>query len=104
MPGALGKRHELDDCAITPNEKMRGYRHATDFSEVRVRVPVELVFEERFDFRAAKFSGRQADAMQDHRVEQRSGWTRIAIGTEALSCRLNQTRRRIDGIVASHGF
>ena len=60
MPGALGKRHKLDDRTITPNEKMRGYLHAADFSEVRVRVPIECIGKQGLDFRS-----RQIDRVED---------------------------------------
>ncbi len=91
VPGPLGKRHELDYGAITPNEQVGRYFHATNFPEIRVRVPVECVREQCPDFGAAKFAGREADPVYDDHRRLRVAGSRILVRAAALSRWLQQT-------------
>ena len=96
VPCAFTKRHKLDDAPVAPNENMRGYLHAPDFSKVRVRTPVQRIGEQRFDFRPAKFARRETDPVNDNH-----GWpgpigTIVLVRAMALHGRLQQTSGFVD--------
>ena len=65
MPGAFRQRHKLDDAAVPADEQVRRYFEAPNFTEKRMRVPVQPVREQRFDLGPAKLPRRQADTVND---------------------------------------
>ena len=83
MPCSLRKRHKLDNAAATANQDMRGHLHATNFTKVRVRIPIEIVGKKRFDFRSAELARRQADAVNNDHRRLRTLRARITVRTVA---------------------
>jgi len=100
MPSALGERHKLDDCAITPNEKMRGYLYAANFSEVRVRVPIECIGKQGLDFRSTKLTGWKTNPVNNDHGRIAGVWSRIAIRAGTQRRRFQQTSGFVDSELA----
>src|SRR5690606_21113462 len=76
VPGAQGRRHELNDAAITADKKMRGNMKPAQAFEPGMSAVVEPVGEEIGDFGAAEDARRQADVVQDEKgglIARRSG-------------------------------
>jgi hypothetical protein len=97
VPGALRKRDKLDDAAVAPNEQVRGYFHTANFSEIRMRIPVECVGKKRLDFRSSELAGREADAVHDDHGRGVAAWSRILVRAGALHRRLKQAGGFVDG-------
>ncbi|MCY1377369.1 hypothetical protein D9M69_649380 [compost metagenome] len=80
VPGACVGIHKLHQLAIAADEKMRRDFHATDLLKVGMGVPVEVVGEELFHFRAAIDTGRQADGVDHDQVDPCTLGARTEIG------------------------
>ena len=87
VPCTPCERHKLNDAAVPTDQQVRRYLHATDLLKVWVRIPVQPVREQRFDFRSAEFAGRQADAVDDDHRRLCAIGSRVTIGAVA-ACRL----------------
>ena len=102
MPGALVKGHKLQKLAITSNQQMRRNLHSSNFGEIGMRIPVELIQEQSLDFITAKLPGRKADSVQYDCIDARIYRALIAIWTQTQARRLNKSGLWIDSKVACH--
>src|SRR4030066_2601428 len=96
MPGALVQRHELDNLAITANQKMRGNREVLDLPVIRMFVRVKTVAEKLLDTPTAELSRREADGMDNQGIYQRPFRTRVTIGRCHVFHPRDNTTRRIN--------
>ena len=96
MPCALGKGHKLDHGTVAANKKMRGHFHTADLAEVRVRIPVERIREQRLDFRSTELTRWETNSVDDDHGWVGTIWSRILIRTGALHRRLQQTGGFVD--------
>lgn len=101
MPRAPPKRHELDQCAITPYEKMGGNLQVRDLLEVGMCRVIDTVGEEILDVRPAEAARREADAMDYDEFGLRITRSVVLVGRRALRRRPNEPHPRADGIAMS---
>ena len=82
MPGPVVDRDELDQAAVTSDEKVRRDLCPPDMLEVRVCRPVKLVEEQLLDFVAAVLARREADRVNHHHADglHRRAWAKIRRG------------------------
>ncbi|MEN3353479.1 MAG: hypothetical protein V7640_1637 [Betaproteobacteria bacterium] len=71
MPRALNAGHELNDCAISPDQEMRRNAKPGDASVIRMMRWVELIEEQRFNSAASKLTGGKTDRVNDDDVDHR---------------------------------
>ena len=81
---------------------MRGNFHAANLAEIRVRIPVELIQEQRLDLPAAELARWQTDAVNNDHIEGGTLGPRVPIGAETLPCRSDPPGFRINGKFARH--
>ena len=77
---------------------MCGHFNSTDFIEISMGVPIELVGEQLLNFRTTELTGRQTDAMQDHQVDLGASRPLVLVWTGALSRRLDESAVTVNGI------
>jgi len=104
MPRAPPKRHELDQCAIAPDEKMRGNLQVRDLLEVGVGRVIDTVGEEMLDVRPAEAARRKADAMDYDEFGFRAMRSVVLVGRRALRRRPDEPHPGADGIAMSRSL
>ncbi len=103
MPCTPLKRHELDELAVTSYEQVRGYFESTNLAEIGVRIPVQAVGEQGFDFRTTERARRKTDAMQHNQLRRRSIRASIAITARHLPGRTYQPALEVNVEFGGHG-
>lgn len=96
MPCPFGEWHELYELSIAPNKQMRGDFQASDLAEVLMTVPVQRIGKQSFDFRATELAWRQADAMQDNKINVYTCWAWILVGAGTLPRRIDEPGVAVD--------
>lgn len=84
MPCPPAERYELQDLAVTPNQQVRRHPEFVDFAEVGMDIRIQVVGEQGLDERPAKFSWRQADAVNNDQVGLAVAGSFILIRRRAL--------------------
>ena len=79
MPCAIITADKLPQLPRTFDEKVRRNFQPLDFFEVRVQIPVQLIRKQVLDMLVGIFAWRQADGVQDHKINGMSprSWSEV---------------------------
>ena len=103
MPGTLSEWHELEQLAIAPNQQVCGHLESANLGKIGMRVPVEAIGKQCFDFRAAKFPRWQAYAVQHNQLRLAFFGSRVAIAARHLPRLANQPVTDVNVEFGGHG-
>lgn len=100
MPRPVVGADKLPQAAVTPDVKVRGDLQAPDLCEIRMRIPVQLVGEQRLHFLATVLTGWQADGVDDQQIDASASGSGAKVGRiQPLGVRVPALIPKADGFI-----